>query len=846
MTSTPHSSDSSSGFFFSIERDSGSLAEKTDNQEPRTRLRAVLADEAQSTSEKLRSILQLGTEWFSVENGHLVRIDPAEGSHTITEVSGPHPKISRGDTSDLSTTYCRKVIAHNDALAVENAPEQGLADDPAFRTFGLSMYLGAKVVVGEGLYGTVCFVDREPRVEPFSDSDAADLALIVRTMEQLLERRRHEDRLQQTTARLEALFEESPDMIHIHDPEGNLIAPNPRLCEKTGYEADELTQMKVWDLDQGITPEEAQGRWREMDPGDRRRWERTYRRKEGSSFPVEVDLRRLDLEGQAQFVAITRDITERKEAESELRETKQLFEKTLESLHEAVFVVDPSDRHIVMCNEAVKPILGYEKEELTGRSTEVLYERPEAPEELADIGEPALEGRELFRGEYQMQRRDGSVIDTEHVVAPLEEGNWSEGVVRVVRDITEWKERERARRRREEKIEALYGATDHLLAADSVEAVGDRIHDLLIKAFDAPLVGVSLVDDGEIVPEWISMKEDLETPPVQRLDVQGGSVGARALRSGETVVVEDLSNLQNEIDYGDIQAAVCVPVGKQALIYFGTDETEDVDRFGLRLLDILATHASVVLDQIEREEQLREAKEEAERMNQLKSAFLANMSHEIRTPLTSIIGFAEAIGDASPEDETVPRFSRLIEQSGHRLLDTLNGVLNLSKLEAGEMELDLASVDLAAEARAMVKQYRPEAREAEVSLEAEMEAEPTRACANPQGLQIILQNLVSNAIKYTEPGGQIWVRARTEKDAAVLEVEDTGIGMDPETVLELFEAFKQASEGLGREYEGSGLGLAVTKEVVEQMEGSIDVETEKEVGSRFTVRLPQASMKDDD
>ena len=846
MTSTPPFSDSSSGFFFSIERDSGSLAEKTDNQESRTRLRAILADEAQSTSEKLRSVLQLGTEWFNVENGHLVRIDPAEGTHTITEVSGPHPKISRGDTSDLSTTYCRKVIAHNDALVVEDAPEQGLADDPAFRAFGLSMYLGAKVVVGEQLYGTVCFVDRESRAEPSGDSDAADLALIVRTMEQLLERRRHEDRLQQTTARLEALFEGSPDMIHIHDREGNLIAPNPRLCEKTGYEADELTQMKVWDLDQGITPEEAQGRWREMDPGDRRRWERTYRRKEGPSFPVEIDLRRLNLEGQAQFVAITRDITERKEAESELRETKQLFEKTLESLHEAVFVVDPSDRHIVMCNEAVEPILGYEKEELTGRSTEVLYERPEAPEELADIGEPALEGREIFRGEYQMQRRDGSVIHTEHVVAPLEEGNWSEGVVRVVRDITEWKERERARRRREEKIEALYGATDHLLAADSVEAVGDRIHDLLTKAFDAPLVGISLVDDGEIVPEWISMKEDLETPPVQRLDVQGGSVGARALRSGETVVVEDLSDLQNEINYGDIQAAVCVPVGKQALIYLGTDETEDVDRFGLRLLDILATHASVVLDQIEREEQLREAKEEAERMNQLKSAFLANMSHEIRTPLTSIIGFAEAIGDASPEDGTVPRFSRLIEQSGHRLLDTLNGVLNLSKLEAGEMELDLASVDLAAEAREMVKQYRPEAREAEVSLEAETEAEPTRACANPQGLQIILQNLVSNAIKYTEPGGQIWVRARTEKDAAVLEVEDTGIGMDPETVLELFEAFKQASEGLGREYEGSGLGLAVTKEVVEQMEGSIDVETEKEVGSRFTVRLPQASMEDDD
>jgi signal transduction histidine kinase len=255
-----------------------------------------------------------------------------------------------------------------------------------------------------------------------------------------------------------------------------------------------------------------------------------------------------------------------------------------------------------------------------------------------------------------------------------------------------------------------------------------------------------------------------------------------------------------------------------------------------------------ISDQKQREAELREAKEEAERMNQLKNAFLANMSHEIRTPLTSIIGFAEAIGDATAEEEegTVARFSRLIEESGTRLLDTLNGVLDLSKLEAGEMELELSPVDLAAEAKETVEQFGPEAKEAEVSLEAETEAGPTWAYADRQGLQIILQNLVSNAIKYTEPGGQIWVRVRTERDAAVLEVEDTGIGMDPETVLELFEAFKQASEGLGREYEGSGLGLAVTKEAVEQMDGAIDVETEKEVGSRFTVRLLWAGTENHD
>ena len=99
---------------------------------------------------------------------------------------------------------------------------------------------------------------------------------------------------------------------------------------------------------------------------------------------------------------------------------------------------------------------------------------------------------------------------------------------------------------------------------------------------------------------------------------------------------------------------------------------------------------------------------------------------------------------------------------------------------------------------------------------------------------------MSNALKYTEAGGTVSVRTRADDDCAVLEVEDTGIGMDPAQTETLFEPFRQESEGVGREYEGTGLGLAVTKEAVEQMSGSIDVETEKGGGSRFTVRLPRA------
>jgi PAS domain S-box-containing protein len=234
-------------------------------------------------------------------------------------------------------------------------------------------------------------------------------------------------------------------------------------------------------------------------------------------------------------------------------------------------------------------------------------------------------------------------------------------------------------------------------------------------------------------------------------------------------------------------------------------------------------------------EEAEEARREAEEASRAKSSLLANMSHEIRTPLTSVIGFAEAIGE---DKSRADRFAPLIEKSGKRLLQTLDGVLNLSKLEAGQMELSEEAVGLATEAERTAEELRPEAKEKGIDLR--LETGEAGARADEGGVQIVLRNLLSNAIKYTGEGGTVWVRTYREGGQAVLEVEDTGIGMEPEVAEDLFEPFRQASEGFNREYEGTGVGLAVTREATEQMGGTIEVETEEGEGSRFVVRLPQA------
>jgi len=254
-------------------------------------------------------------------------------------------------------------------------------------------------------------------------------------------------------------------------------------------------------------------------------------------------------------------------------------------------------------------------------------------------------------------------------------------------------------------------------------------------------------------------------------------------------------------------------------------------------------HLEDVTEQERRKQALRRAEEEIEEADRLKSALLANMNHEIRTPLTAIIGFAEAIGTSAsemdlPEHTPLTGYADLIEQSGKRLLDTFEDILDLSQLEAGQMELGIETVDLAEQARRAVQECGANAQDKEIDVRLEATSVPARA--NENGVQVALQNLLDNAIKYTADGGTVWVRTRPEPRTAVLEVEDDGAGMEPETVDQLFEPFRQASTGMAREYEGAGVGLAVTKEATEQMGGAIEVETEPGAGSRFLIRFPMA------
>lgn len=243
-----------------------------------------------------------------------------------------------------------------------------------------------------------------------------------------------------------------------------------------------------------------------------------------------------------------------------------------------------------------------------------------------------------------------------------------------------------------------------------------------------------------------------------------------------------------------------------------------------------------ITDRKRAERELREAKEEAVEASEVKTAMLANMSHEIRTPLTSIVGFSEILTDELEGD--LQNLARQTHESSNRLSRTLESILQLSKLEAGAATLNREQVTLDEVVQETAELLRPKAEEKSIAIGWESPDNQVEGFWNENALRRISRNLLENAIKFTPEEGEVEVRVGRAAGEALLEVEDTGIGISEKNLPHIFEAFRQESEGIEKQYAGSGLGLSIVDHLVSELGGTVDVETEKDEGTRFIIHLP--------
>jgi signal transduction histidine kinase/ActR/RegA family two-component response regulator len=462
----------------------------------------------------------------------------------------------------------------------------------------------------------------------------------------------------------------------------------------------------------------------------------------------------------------------------------------------------------------------------------------------------ALQRGERFRGRV-LNRKKGVAVKTpdngvefspethywaETVIAPIHDDSGALlGYLSIQTDITEQVLREQAEARRQE-LHALLTQLALTLQLDA--PLGERLPQLL----DA-LTQRGTVGDGSTLAFW---ERDGET---LRLHTAAGALRDYFQRSWETLIVYewdyDAPRAMQLSLQGRTVNAVVVPVRwiEQSLgLMMLVCERCRLDRVGLDpvLREFLTDLGELVAMALMRErsrQALLHAKAEAERLAQARTEFLANMSHEIRTPMNGVLGMLNLLKDTPLTDEQRDLL-QTAETSAQHLLEILNDILNLAKIEAGQMKLERTPTDLKRLVRETCEMVRPQARLKGILLREELPTDELYALADPTRLRQILLNLLSNAVKFTEHGEVVARLIQREasadnEHALRFEVQDTGIGIPPDKQQQIFEPFRQADGSTTRKYGGTGLGLAISKKLVELMGGRMGVVSQVGEGSTF-------------
>jgi signal transduction histidine kinase/CheY-like chemotaxis protein len=358
---------------------------------------------------------------------------------------------------------------------------------------------------------------------------------------------------------------------------------------------------------------------------------------------------------------------------------------------------------------------------------------------------------------------------------------------------------------------------------------------------------VTIVDEDEthVVTAYAEGGSDeLQAGSRRPLD---NSVFSRAMRSAEPLLIGDTSRIEVQgtaLAAVGVRSLVMMPLRTKARIWGTLNvSSRTPDLYDEGTLATLATLTQPVANAVENASLYREigdTNEALERANRMKSEFLANMSHELRTPLNAIIGFSEVLQDESfgPLNERQQRYVGNVLGAGNHLLELVNDILDISKVEAGRMELHREELDLRSLFPEVQATMMPLARNREVDLRCETAVEGLLVYADRARLTQILYNLTSNAIKFTPAGGTVSLDCHGETGRAVLSVTDTGIGIPEDDQARIFEEFEQIDSSVGRTQTGTGLGLALTKRLVELHGGTIEVQSAPGEGSSFTVTLP--------
>ena len=675
---------------------------------------------------------------------------------------------------------------------------------------------------------------------------ANKISLIV---QDITERKIAEKQLKESEQKYQNIFESTNDMILIHDLNGNILEFNKRAHEVHGYTYDEFKKFKLDDINSEESKELVRSRVEKLIKVGSDIFEVTHITKSGKPIQVEVSAKIINYKGQAAVNSIERDITERKHTHELILKLSAAVEQS-----SAIIAITDIEGNLEYVNKKFCEVTGYSFEEAIGKNPRILKGGDKPVEFYKDLWDTVKSGK-TWEGEFLNKKKDGTLYVENASISPIkDEAGEIIRFVSIKEDVTEKRKIEKENRLSNERFESLVELSkyssesiknhlDHALD-EATRLTDSKIGFLFFysetnKEFTLHSWSKSIMKDGQMFNEQTLFKLE-----------QNGLWG-EAVRQRKPILINDyIEPSQLKKGYPDghltLNNFLGVPIffNNEIVALVGVaNKDSDYNNSDIRQLTLLMDIVWRNVQKKKHENELIAAKEKAEQSDHLKSAFLANMSHEIRTPLNAIMGFSELLLNPNLIEEKRSKYANIIKLRGNDLLNLINDILDISKIESGLLDMNEIQTDINQILQEIIQVCRlnDKVSKNEISMTWCNDLSNTQSILKTDAVRLkqILNNLIVNALKFTQRGEIKFGCRLSDGNHLLFYVQDTGMGIPSDKTDLIFTRFRQVKESvLVRESGGVGLGLSICKGILDLMKGKIWVESELGKGSTFYFTIP--------